>query len=119
MKKRVYLLGGFAFVCLIAFAYLWHRGEPSVAAVSPPPKSVAAVSGRRVAAETPALQPRLTATYARLPLAFEATRGQTDKSVKFLSRGSGYTLFLTGDEAVLALRKASPKSKVEGQELVA
>jgi hypothetical protein len=35
---------------------------------------------------------------------FEANHGQTDRQVKFLSRGSGYTLFLTPTEAVLALR---------------
>src|SRR5208282_4973636 len=31
--------------------------------------------------------------------------GQTDARVKFLSRGSGYSLFLTGNEAVLALHR--------------
>jgi hypothetical protein len=42
--------------------------------------------------------------YAKLPLAFEANRGQTDPSVKFLSRGTGYSVFLTGGGMVLALR---------------
>jgi hypothetical protein len=43
-------------------------------------------------------------------LYFEPNRGQTDPQVKFLSRGSGYTLFLTrGAEAVLVLRKPTPK----------
>jgi hypothetical protein len=45
----------------------------------------------------------LVESYGKLPLSFEANRGQTDPRVKFLSRGSGYTLFLTGDEAVLSL----------------
>ncbi len=49
---------------------------------------------------------RAAASYAHLPLCFEANHGQTDARVKFLARGSGYTLFLTGDEAVLSLRKA-------------
>src|SRR5262249_25613538 len=40
--------------------------------------------------------------YVQLPLTFEPNEGQTDASVRFLSRGSGYTLFLTGSEAVLA-----------------
>src|SRR5579859_458116 len=43
--------------------------------------------------------------YGQLPLSFEANRGQSDGPVKFLSRGSGYALFLTGDEAVLTLKK--------------
>ncbi len=41
----------------------------------------------------------------QLPMYFEENRGQTDSRVKFLSRGRGYTLFLTENEAVLALRK--------------
>jgi hypothetical protein len=52
-------------------------------------------------------QSRLVASFGKLPLSFEVNQGQTTSSVKFLSRGSGYTLFLTGDEAVLGLRKAS------------
>jgi YVTN family beta-propeller protein len=43
------------------------------------------------------------AAYARLPLAFEPNLGQTDPQVRFLSRGTGYTVFLTPTEAVLAL----------------
>jgi hypothetical protein len=40
-------------------------------------------------------------TYGKLPLGFEANRGQVDRQVKFLSRGNGYALFLTSTEAVL------------------
>ena len=48
-----------------------------------------------------------TELYSRLPLMFEANLGQSDASVKFLARGAGYGLFLTNNEAVLALRRAS------------
>jgi len=44
--------------------------------------------------------------YGRLPLSFEANHGQADTSVRFLSRGVGYNLFLTATEAVLQLRIA-------------
>uniref|UniRef100_UPI000B360824 DUF7948 domain-containing protein n=1 Tax=Crenothrix polyspora TaxID=360316 RepID=UPI000B360824 len=47
----------------------------------------------------------LVQAYGQLPLSFEANQGQTDKSVQFLSRGTGYTLFLTPTEAVLGLSK--------------
>ena len=47
--------------------------------------------------------------YGRLPLSFEANLGQTDARVRFLARGGGYTIFLTADEAVLALRKSHPR----------
>jgi hypothetical protein len=43
--------------------------------------------------------------YGKLPLSFEANQGQTDPKAKFLSRGSGYALFLTDSSAVLALTK--------------
>ncbi len=53
---------------------------------------------------------QLQAAYAKLPLSFEANLGQTHDSVKFLSRGSGYSLFLTPTEAVLALSTPQDKS---------
>jgi hypothetical protein len=43
------------------------------------------------------------AAYGHLPLSFEVNRGQADQRVRFLVRGSGYSLFLTGREAVLEL----------------
>jgi hypothetical protein len=42
-----------------------------------------------------------------LPLFFEPNRGQTAPQVKFLARGSGYSLFLTADEAVLRLQHSA------------
>ncbi len=49
--------------------------------------------------------------YGQIPLHFEANQGQTDSEVKFLSRGKGYTLFLTPTEAVLSLRKTMKVDK--------
>ncbi len=43
--------------------------------------------------------------YGVVGLSFEANEGQTDEEVEFLSRGRGYTLFLTPTEAVLVLTK--------------
>ena len=42
--------------------------------------------------------------YGKLPLVFEANQGQADPQVRFLSRGSGYTAFLTSGSMVLSLR---------------
>src|SRR5579863_6776350 len=50
---------------------------------------------------------RVQANYAALPLAFEPNQGQTDAQVKYMSRGSGYTLFLTANEAVFSLHSRS------------
>ncbi len=72
---------------------------------------VATFSGEIAPAQTTSEIPKsasiekaqLAADYGRLPLSFEANAGQTDGRVKFFSRGSGYGLYLTSDEAVLAL----------------
>lgn len=51
-------------------------------------------------------------TYGRLPLSFEANQGQADSEVKFLSRGSGYGLYLTSTEAVLTFQSTRPRGQV-------
>ncbi len=43
----------------------------------------------------------LAKSYGELPPSFEVNQGQADSQARFLSRGRGYTLFLTGDAAVL------------------
>ena len=45
------------------------------------------------------------ASYSRLPLNFEANRGQAPGPIRFLSRGAAYDLLLTNAEAVLSLQK--------------
>jgi hypothetical protein len=52
-------------------------------------------------------QAGVAAALAGLPMAFEQNVGQSDERVAFLTRGSGYTLFLAHDEAVFALRRAT------------
>jgi len=44
-------------------------------------------------------------SYGKLPRSFEANDGQTNAAVKFLSRGNGYTLFLTNSGATLKFRQ--------------
>jgi hypothetical protein len=56
----------------------------------------------------PARRPAmLDAAFGKLPLSFEANRGQLDARVRFMARGPGYALFLTPTEAVLDLRARS------------
>jgi hypothetical protein len=50
-----------------------------------------------------------------MPLYFELNRSQTHSSVRFLSRGQGYTVFLTPKETVLALRKSSRETGVSSR----
>jgi hypothetical protein len=80
------------FVVLASGLMLTIFGAPSAIAVIP---------------DKPPAANQVIADYGKLPLAFEANAGQTDARVKFLSRGSGYTLFLTGNEAVLTVSKAA------------
>jgi uncharacterized repeat protein (TIGR01451 family) len=44
---------------------------------------------------------------AGLPLSFEPNQGQTDRRVQYLTRGPGYSLYLTGSETVLVLQRLS------------
>ncbi|MCU1298022.1 MAG: uncharacterized protein JWO91_2300 [Acidobacteriaceae bacterium] len=60
-----------------------------------------AASNQSLAQQNPL---RALTVYGHSPLAFERNVGQTDPSVKFIARGSDYALFLTGKEAVLAMR---------------
>jgi hypothetical protein len=50
------------------------------------------------------------AEYGKLPLSFEANQGQSDPQVKFLSRGDGYSLFLTDTSAVLTLSNGTGRT---------
>ena len=73
---------------------------------SQPVASVITARSAYLARPDEAKQARVSEAYGKLPLSFEANRGQLDPEVKFLSRGSGYHLFVTANEVVLALRKA-------------
>jgi hypothetical protein len=44
--------------------------------------------------------------YADLPVAFEPNLGQSDQSVRFLSRGAGMTAFFTDTEVVMLLHRS-------------
>jgi Bacterial Ig-like domain (group 3)/Beta-propeller repeat len=65
----------------------------------------------------PEAHAKILDSYGKLPMSFEANHGQADARVKFLSRTGGYSLFLTGDEAVLALsatKSNTHKAKIAG-----
>ena len=97
---REYACLSVAITCVLAAAYYFAVPHRS-------PKQAADGVGSRASA--PALDPSAAArarqAYGELPLQFEANRGQTDVSVKFLARGDGYNLFLTPNEAVLDLHR--------------
>jgi IPT/TIG domain/RTX calcium-binding nonapeptide repeat (4 copies)/Beta-propeller repeat/Galactose oxidase, central domain/Kelch motif len=82
-----------------------------------PPGSIAAPREAAARAVPDAgTKARATRSIASMPLAFEANDGQTDRRVRFLSRGSGSTVFLTPREAVLSIVRpgAKPGSEPDG-----
>ncbi|MBI1741615.1 hypothetical protein HYR54_00930 [Candidatus Acetothermia bacterium] len=48
-----------------------------------------------------------------MPLSFEVNQGQIDGQANFVSRGQGYTLFLTPSEALMSLHKGAAATKGE------
>src|SRR5215470_15930484 len=100
----LFLLAG-----VLALPLVGQTNETAAVKLSDPTeaKSRAPMSGTRTAALdiSESRTSRLVKMYARQPMRFEANEGQTDANVKFLARGAGYRLFLTSDEAVVALRK--------------
>jgi hypothetical protein len=58
-------------------------------------------------ADSQSSKTEINEAYGKLPLSFEANAGQLDKRVQFTSRGAGYNLFLTSNEAVMSLRQTS------------
>jgi hypothetical protein len=77
-----------------------------------------AASGALCAAPGAAVvhSPQIAQEYGRLPLRFEANEGQTDERAKFLARGSGFSLFLTDQNAVLSLRR--PGNDLGGADVI-
>ena len=102
--KRAYFVSLFPCLTLLCLTTSLFSQSNPVSLIN----RTAAVASPRVASPisasqaNPQAQARILDGYGKLPLSFEANHGQADARVKFLSRKGGYTLFLTGDEAVLA-----------------
>src|ERR1035441_5768498 len=71
-----------------------------------PGASAASRDNQRPAAPAASRQAKLIA----VPLSFEPNQGQAASTVQFLSRGSGYALFLTPGKVVLNLERPLPVS---------
>src|SRR5581483_1015462 len=92
MKKLWVAVGATTAIAAVV-AVGWHRTKPAVAVSKPDSKSV----------------------LARLPLAFEPNQGQTDGAVRYMARGSGFRLFLTSSEAVVALDRRDDDASATGR----
>ena len=94
---------------LVAMTLVVGPSSPAFAGFDMTPassnKDAAAVQPTR-AISAQAAQSRVTHSALKVPMYFEANKGQTDASVKFFTRAAGYNLYLTASEAVTVLRRA-------------
>lgn len=90
--------------CLITYR---HSARPDNTPAGERPQNAAVISlsssGLKPAEAQEQNRLRIEVGYGNLPLSFEPNRGQTDPKVKFLSHAGHRTLWLTNDEAVLAV----------------
>ena len=78
---------------LFAFSHFWKNPNGSE-------------DFRTDAATITAKKANLADSFGKIPLHFEPNVGQAAEQVKFVSRGSGYSLMLTANSAVLVLKKS-------------
>lgn len=98
-RQRLFVLSAFVVGMIATSCWVALRSAPHVTTV---------MADNELRAPAPA---NVKSDYGKLPLSFEPNVGQTDASVKFLTRASGYVLFLTADEAVLSYGTEKIKSQ--------
>ena len=104
----IFIISILILVCLIPVQYISrHNGSAHQTRPQNAPTMLREVamtnSGPATVPDSTRLQ--VEASFGKLPLAFEPNRGQTDSRVRFLSRAGNRTLWLTSDEAVLAVAR--------------
>ena len=98
------------------FSFANYRSHASVSLAKEPSRSKSsapAPADSKSKSMDEGVKKRIGETYLNLPLSFEANRGQADSPIQFLSRGRGYGIFLTPQEAVLVLRSNAKTAAVK------
>jgi hypothetical protein len=112
-KLHLLQVSSLLLIALLTLLYLSgfrHAQSPASSHDASSPSEIASSNIRPVSLHpTQAQAQDARAAFARLPLSFEPNQGQTDPKVKFLSRAGRRTLWLTNDEAVLALTRKLPQ----------
>ncbi len=101
------IAGSIALAAILPLALLiavLHSGAKPSAAVKSQHSTVAANS---LQTPTAAQSQKIAAAFGKLPMSFERNEGQSASEVRYVSRGPGYQLFLTNQEAVVTLRQSS------------
>ena len=104
------IAGSIAIAAILPLALLLaivHSGsKPSAQAVS----QHSTIAANALKQPTPAQSEKIAAAFGTLPMSFEKNQGQTAAEVRYVSHGPGYELFLTGQEAVVALRQSTNRT---------
>ncbi len=107
-RQRVGVAGAVVVLLLAACGILGSgfRHSSQKASAKVPVSPISAALGTAPAK----VKPDARALLSQLPMIFEPNQGQAPSSVKFVSRGSGYSLYLDQTGAVLAMQAAKPPS---------
>jgi uncharacterized repeat protein (TIGR01451 family) len=105
MPKLIFATRWFPSALLVT--YLWAAPPPTTAVRKPAIASLADPHS-----------PRLLRISAISPLRFEPNVGQAGPGVRYIARGTGYMMMLTGQEAVMALPSGSSSSALVHMKLV-
>jgi hypothetical protein len=107
----------YRYLLALTFALFFVAGSLGLSFVS----NFRHAPARPDAPTAPSAPTQAAESYGRIPLSFEANRGQVDGGVDFLARGAGYALFLKPSEAtfVLSRRQAdAPPGRSGGESKV-
>jgi uncharacterized protein (TIGR03437 family) len=100
-----------AFAFVLIGQSLLIAGLPARATKPSPGKATTANASS--AAKEAAARAAVDANYGKLPLSFEANRGQAAKPVRFMARGGNATLLIKPDAAVLTISREKQVAKVQ------
>src|SRR5215470_16637347 len=99
---RYLVLLSLLLVCLIGWVtltgYSARLEQPKKESANPNPEANVSSSARA------------NKDYGKLPLSFEVNRMQADPAVRYLARGPGYSIFLSGTEAALVFQNHNANS---------
>lgn len=91
-------LGGLVVCCLLAAVVAaLFTARPAV-----PETALTLPTGSTPASQT---ENQVRQAYGKLPVSFEQNQGQFDPQVEYAARGAGYSLFLSGQQMTLSLKK--------------
>ncbi len=105
-RNRLRLLNAGLLACVIA---VFGMGLVSTSRNSSSPALKKSNVSSKITQPNQSALIKLNQNYGKIPLYFEPNEGQFNPQVKFISRGSGYSLFITPSEAVFVLKHGEPK----------